>query len=173
MQGPAAPADTVIAEAAPHPAPARGVRPRSLRIPAIGVASRLLGLGLQPDGTVEVPGDPDAAGWFDQGTLPGQPGSAVILGHVDSRRGPAVFYRLRELVRGDRILVRLSDATTARFTVVRVATYPNADFPARRVYAGTPGRPTLNLVTCGGRYLPAAGGYQANVVVYTELTRGR
>lgn len=152
-------------------APSVAATPRSLRIPGIGVATGLVGLGLRDDGTVEVPRDPDAAGWFDRGTSPGQPGSAVILGHVDSGQGPAVFYRLHELVRGDRILVRLSDGTTGRFSVVRVVTYPNDEFPAQRVYAGTPRRATLNLVTCGGEYRADAGGYQANVVVYSELIR--
>lgn len=91
-----------------------------------------------------------------------------MLGHVDSLYGPAVFYRLRVLKPGDRIHVRLSDGAVAQFRVARVVTYPNQDFPARKVYAGASGdRPTLNLVTCGGTYDRAAGGYQSNVVVYT------
>ena len=91
-----------------------------------------------------------------------------MLGHVDSLDGPAVFYRLRSLKPGDRIAVRLSDGAVAQFRVTRVVTYPNRDFPAGQVYGGGPGdRPTLNLVTCGGTYDKAAGGYQANVVVYT------
>jgi sortase (surface protein transpeptidase) len=120
---------------------------------------------------VEVPSDPGRAGWFFPGTVPGQHGSTVILGHVDSTRGPAVFYRLHELVRGDRFLVRMSDGSDTHFTVTRVATYPNAEFPAQRVYAGTPGRATLSLVTCGGDFDADAGGYQANVVVFAQRTR--
>lgn len=82
--------------------------------------------------------------------------------------GPAVFYRLRALKPDDRIAVRLSDGTVAQFRVTRVVTYPNHEFPARKVYGGDSGdRPTLNLVTCGGTYDKAAGGYQANVVAYT------
>lgn len=143
--------------------------PASLSIPGIGVDTELLRLGLNDDDTVEVPGDPDRAGWFFPGTVPGQRGSSVILGHVDSTRGPAVFFRLRELVRGDRILVRMSDGSSTHFAVTRVVTYPNDEFPAHRVYAGTPGRATLNLVTCGGAYDADAGGYQANVVVFADL----
>lgn len=108
------------------------------------------------------------AGWFDQGPVPGQAGSSVILGHVDSQDGPAVFYRLSELDPGNRITVRLADGAVAQFEVVRVATYLNADFPAQQVYAGSTRRPTLNLVTCGGEYDAARGGYQSNVVVFTE-----
>ncbi|MGZ5416326.1 MAG: class F sortase [Nocardioides sp.] len=145
--------------------------PTSLRIARIGVDTDLVRLGLNEDDTVEVPSNPRRAGWFSLGTVPGQRGSSVILGHVDSTQGPAVFYRLRELTRGDRILVRMSDGSSTHFTVARVVTYPNDEFPARRVYAGTPGRATLNLVTCGGKYDAQAGGYQANVVVYADLAR--
>ena len=142
--------------------------PTSLHIPAIGVATDLVGLGLNDDNTVEVPEDADKAGWFDLGPTPGRPGSAVILGHVDSSVGPAVFSRLRHLQAGDEVEVRLADGTTAPFAVTHVVTYPNDRFPARKVYAGTPRRPTLKLVTCGGRYDAEAGGYQSNVVVYTS-----
>ncbi len=91
-----------------------------------------------------------------------------MLGHVDSTHGPAVFFRLRALKPGDRIAVRLSDAAVAHFKVERIVTYPNQDFPAKEVYGRVAGdRPTLNLVTCGGKYDRAAGGYQSNVVAYT------
>src|SRR5690606_13771290 len=100
--------------------------------------------------------------------VPGQVGSSVILGHVDSLVGPAVFYRLRELTAGNRIDVRLSDGDLVQFRVVRVATYKYQDFPAEQVYAGTARRATLNLVTCGGEYDADRGGYQSNVVVFTE-----
>ena len=124
-------------------------------------------LGLNQDGTVEVPQDPDQAGWYRLGPEPGQPGAAVILGHVDSKVGPAVFYQLRTLHPGDQITVELDGGTVAHFKVTRVASYANQDFPRQKVYAGAPDRPALNLVTCGGRYDRTAGGYQANVVVYT------
>lgn len=143
--------------------------PVLLRIPAIGVSHRLVRLGLQADGTVQVPAPSEAAypGWFALGPAPGQSGSSVILGHVDSLDGPAVFYRLRFLTRGDRVDVALQDGAVAHFAVRRVRTYPNAAFPARRVYAPH-GYVALNLVTCGGSYDPQTG-YQSNVVAYTRL----
>ncbi len=144
------------------------VRPAALRIASIGVDTTLVGLGLNADETVEVPQDAEVAGWYDLGPLPGDDGSAVILGHVDSVAGPAVFYRLKELVAGDRVEVRLSDGSLTTFRVARVATYENDEFPAQQVYAGSPGRATLNLVTCGGEYDATRGGYQSNVVVFAE-----
>ena len=92
----------------------------------------------------------------------------MILGHVDSVRGPAVFYELRNLVPGNHVDVRLRNGATAHFAVRKVATYPNDEFPARKVYASQ-GVRALNLVTCGGVYDKAHGGYQSNVVAYTRL----
>lgn len=156
------------ADPSTHPPQTRPVR---LRIPALDLTTPLTRLGLQADGTVEVPADPTVAGWYRLGPSPGDRGSSVILGHVDSADGPAVFYRLSELDSGDRVRVLLDDGTTARFAVRTVTTYPNADFPARRVYAAAAGR-QLNLVTCGGAYDAGRGGYQANVVVNARLVSG-
>jgi sortase (surface protein transpeptidase) len=138
-----------------------------LSIPAIDVSTSLARLGLQPDRTVEVPSDADQAGWYELGTQPGDLGSAVILGHVDSSSGPAVFYRLSELRPGDRLSVVRLDGSTVHFEVTSVMTYANSAFPAQRVYAAQ-GRKRLNLVTCGGDYDASNGGYQSNVVVYTR-----
>lgn len=143
-------------------------RPTHLRIPAIDVSATVTSLGIHPDQTVEVPTNPDQAGWYRLGSRPGQAGSAVILGHVDSTHGPAVFYRLRSLTRGDGVAVRASDGSVTHFEVTSISTYANADFPAQKVYRST-GRPGLALVTCGGRYDAAHGGYQSNVVVFADL----
>jgi hypothetical protein len=150
--------------------PRAPARPVALSLPAIGVTTDLVGLGLNGDGTVEVPADPALAGWYRLGTRPGARGSAVILGHVDSVHGPAVFARLRTLGRGDVVSVRLADGSAEEFRVRSVRTYLNDRFPARRVYASSRGR-TLNLVTCGGEYDAARGGYQSNVVVHASWTR--
>ncbi|HEV3294671.1 MAG TPA: sortase, partial [Streptosporangiaceae bacterium] len=123
--------------------------PVALRIPAIGVAVPVSALGLNPDGTVQVPADFQEPGWYRLGPSPGQVGSAVILGHVDSYQGPAVFFRLRSLRPGDRVEVSLADGVTARFVVDAVAMYPKKQFPARLVY-GSRGFSALQLVTCGG-----------------------
>lgn len=140
----------------------------TLRIPALRLVASVGGLGLNPDGTVQVPRDPGRVGWYRLGPAPGQVGSAVILGHLDSKIGPAVFFRLKFLRAGDKITVDLADGVHARFVVDRVVTYANAEFPARKVY-GARGRPSLQLVTCGGQYDRQARSYTANVVVYTSL----
>lgn len=144
-------------------------RPVILDIPAIELAGSPLGeLGLNTDGTVEVPADYSTAGWFDLGPTPGQVGASVLLGHVDSTTGPAVFFRLRSLEAGDRVDVGLADGTVARFAVGSVETYPKEEFPARRVYTSAGSR-DLRLVTCGGEFDPVTRSYESNVVVYATL----
>jgi hypothetical protein len=149
------------------PAAARSV-PVALRIPAIGVAVSVSALGLNPDGTVQVPTDFQEPGWFRLGPSPGQVGSAVILGHVDSYQGPAVFFRLRSLQAGDQVEVSLADGVVAHFVVNTVAMYPKEQFPARQVYASH-GYSALQLVTCGGEFDPHTRSYLSNVVAYTSL----
>jgi LPXTG-site transpeptidase (sortase) family protein len=163
--------DTAAPIASPDPtaaAPATvRLTPTSIRIPAIAVAAPLDSLGFDDaEQTVEVPAEPAHAGWYRYASAPGEDGSSVILGHKDSQSGPAVFARLTELRRGDRVSVTMSDRSVLTYRVDKVATYPNARFPADRVY-GAKGRSTLNLVTCGGAY-DRVQGYQANVVVYTS-----
>jgi LPXTG-site transpeptidase (sortase) family protein len=149
----------------------RQPRPLDLSIPTIAVASEVTRLGLVAGGEVEVPEDPMQAGWYRLGPPPGAHGTSVILGHVDSVDGPAVFARLSELKPGDRVRVGLDDGTSVTYAVHTVATYANEDFPAQRVYGGT-GRRELNLVTCGGAYDAANGGYQSNVVVNARWVAG-
>lgn len=146
--------------------------PVRLEIPVIGVATGLQRLGRAGDGTVEVPQGPDqweSAGWYEDGTRPGDPGSAVILGHVDSKAGPAVFYRLRELRSGDRVEVVRAGGSRVAFTVERVARYPKRRFPTADVYYPT-GEPMLRLVTCGGAFDLASGHYTDNVIVFATLS---
>jgi sortase (surface protein transpeptidase) len=136
------------------------------------VATRLQRLGRAGDGTVEVPSGPhrwEMAGWYAGGTRPGDPGSAVILGHVDSTAGPAVFYRLRELRPGDRFEVVRADGSRARFAVRRVERYPKSRFPTDAVYYPTL-TPALRLVTCGGEFDATAGHYRSNIIVFATLT---
>jgi len=149
------------------PVVARSV-PVSLSIPAIGVSVSLSVLGLNPTGTVQVPTDYQQPGWYHLGPSPGQMGSAVILGHVDTYMGPTVFFRLRTLVAGDKIAVTLADGVVANFKVNAVALYPKAQFPAQQVY-GSRGVSALQLVTCGGTFDTTTHQYLSNVVVYTTL----
>ncbi|NMO51887.1 class F sortase [Actinoplanes sp. TBRC 11911] len=141
--------------------------PTRLDIPSIGVHTRLIKLGLNKDGTVQVPPlDGDApAGWYGRSAVPGATGPAVILGHVDSARdGPAIFYRLSQLKPGAEVTVRRSDGSTVRFHVTRVARYPKTGFPTEDVYGPIP-YPALRLVTCGGSFDRNRGSYRDNVVV--------
>lgn len=144
-------------------------RPVRVRIPKIAVASGLETLHRAPDLSVEVPRDPASAGWYAGGPRPGQQGPAVILGHLDSSEGPAVFYRVPELRRGDRVLVDLADGETVNFVVSRVERYPKERFPTAAVYFPTL-RSELRLVTCGGSIDPASGHYRDNVIAFATRT---
>ena len=144
--------------------------PVTLRVPAIGLAVFLgSSLGLNLDGSVQVPAGTQQPGWLQLGPTPGQIGSAGILGHVDSTAGPGVFFDLRTLAAGDVVDVGLSDGVTAQFTVDSVAQYSKLAFPAQRVY-GSHGSSALQLVTCGGVFDHQTGSYLSNIVVYTSLT---
>jgi len=155
------PSGRPTAEPASHAAPVR------LSIPAIGVRTRLIRLGLNPDGTLEVPTEFSVAGWYQLGPRPGERGAAVIVGHVDSTAGPAVFYRLGELAPGSVVHVRLADRTLVRFRVYAVREYPKTSFPTSLVYAATP-EPELRLVTCGGSFDSSTGHYLDNIVVFAR-----
>ncbi len=142
--------------------------PVTLSIPAIGLKVPLSQLGLNPNGTVQVPTNFQEPGWYRYGPSPGQLGSAVILGHVDSYQGPAVFFRLRTLRPGDQVAVTLADGITTHFVVRQVAMYSKSHFPTVLVY-GSHGYSALQLVTCGGVFDTQTRHYLSNVVVYTSL----
>jgi len=149
------------------------VPPVEIAVPAIAVRSSLIGLRLNNDGTLQVPTDYAQAGWYSQGPAPGDAGQpAVIVGHVDSTSGPAVFYRLKELHKGDPVLVRRSDGTTARFVVYKSAQFPKDNFPASQVYASNPDA-ELRLITCTGDFDRATGHYLGNYVVYAKELAAR
>lgn len=142
--------------------------PVQVEIPAIGVAAPVIDLGLNPDRTLEVPSDVDVAGWYTGRPPPGGVGPAIIAGHVDSRAGPAVFHRLRDLARGDAVLVRREDGSTARFVVDRVEQHPKDAFPTDAVYGDTDA-PTLRLITRGGSFDRGRRSYDDNVVAFASL----
>lgn len=146
--------------------------PLVLSVPAIDVRSRLVELGLQADRTMEVPEDPDVAGWFTRGASPGALGPAVIGGHVTWDGAPGVFYRLGTLRRGDRVTVSRSDGRTAVFSVTRVDRYDKARFPTGAVY-GAIDHAGLRLITCGGSYDTSRHRYLDNVVVFARLVAVR
>ncbi|MFI7523939.1 class F sortase [Micromonospora globbae] len=149
--------------------------PTSITIDRIGVQARVLALGLQDDGTVEVPPLEQAmdAGWYKLGASPGEIGNAVIMGHVDSAKiGPAVFFRLGELRPGDAITVRRVDRIEATFRVDGVKTYPKDAFPTQLVY-GPSDTASLRVITCGGVFDQQKRSYPDNVIVFATLVGSR
>jgi hypothetical protein len=145
------------------------VRPLTVTVGAIGMRSTLVPLRLDRTGALQPPADYVHAGWYTGGPTPGDPGPAVIAGHVDSRAGPAIFFRLRDLRQGDAVVVTRSDGRTARFRVIAVQRYPKNAFPTQRVYGPTPDR-ALRLITCGGAFDYARRSYRDNIVVYAVAT---
>ena len=139
-------------------------------IPAIGVHSELLRLGVNPDGTIRCrrsSGRADEAGRRVLGH-PGQYGASVIEGHVDSRQGPAVFFRLGALRPGNKVEVRLADGVTAVFRVTGVRQYAKSRFPARIIY-GASRHAVLHLITCSGAFDFSTGHYLSSTVVFASL----
>jgi sortase (surface protein transpeptidase) len=167
----------------PHPAgvAAKGLilkksQPVALSIPAIKVTSPLLDLGLNADGTLQVPSldDPRSkAGWYRNSPTPGSLGPAIIVGHIDSKKyGPGVFYELGSLMPGQEIDIARKDGTVAVFRVDGVRSYPKDHFPTLDVY-GNIDHAGLRLITCGGTFDPERGSYENNIVVYASLTSSR
>ncbi|WP_030266807.1 class F sortase [Streptomyces sp. NRRL B-24484] len=177
--GPAsAPAPTPVpAPATQRPAEPDAVRalppsdPVRLRIPAVGVNAPMTRLDLDPAGALQPPpaDRPDLAGWYGGGASPGSSGTAVLAGHVDTRTGPAVFFRLGALTKGRTVEVDRADGRTAVFTVDAVEVYDKKSFPDGKVYGNAGGRPELRLITCGGGFTKRTG-YLGNVVVYATLS---
>lgn len=148
--------------------------PVEISVPAINVRSKLMEVGLNPDGTIQVPplGDlplTNEAAWYKYSPSPGQVGASIIEGHVDSARyGPSVFFRLGELKPGDLVDVDLADHEVTVFKVTAVRLYQKSQFPAAAVYGFTD-YPSLRLITCGGGFDGRSGQYTANVVVFASL----
>jgi len=145
--------------------------PTRIRAAAIRLDAPLLPVGVATDGTVQVPplSRPMLAGWYRNGPSPGERGSAVLVGHVDTvRAGPAVFYNLGRLRPGATVDIVRRDGSVATFRVDAVRSYPKKAFPSALVYGPTP-RPSLRLVTCGGRYDRKHRNYLDNVVVFASL----
>ena len=141
--------------------------PIAIRIPAIDVAADMIPLDLRVDGSIEVPSDFAQTGWWADGPEPGEPGPAVVLGHVDSRSGPAVFFSLEQLQPGDEVIVDRVDGTSVDYRVDRIEQHPKDLFPTEAVYGDTPDA-QLRLVTCGGEFDSSVRSYRDNVVVFAS-----
>jgi hypothetical protein len=146
--------------------------PVSLQIPAIGVRTRLVRLGLTTSGALAVPPTAAVAGWYTGSPRPGATGAAVIAGHIDSVSGPGIFYRLGRLRRGELIYVRRANRSLAVFRVTAVRTYLKTQFPTRAVYGAVPDA-QLRLITCGGAFNYATGHYLSNVIIFATLRTRR
>ncbi len=169
--GPSVAASAAAVPSAP-PAPAPLLLPASdptrVRIPALGVTARMIRLGLDRDGAMEVPPDAARVGWYDRSPTPGQLGPAVLAGHVDWGGHRGAFYGLRELVPGDTVVVERADGRAATFAVDRVEEHAKDDFPTDEVY-GDVDHAGLRLVTCGGSFDADTGDYRDNVIVFASL----
>jgi hypothetical protein len=167
--GPLPDGSSVDLSGSPTRAPSLAGIPTEVDIPTINVHAPVVPLGLGPDGTVQVPDSFTAAGWYQGGPRPGDTGPAVILGHVDSFDGPAVFFRLKDLSPGQ--LIDVASASGSRqFQVDTVMSFPKDHFPTAMVYGPVP-VPALRLVTCGGSFDKTQQSYRDNVVVFaTEVS---
>ncbi|MFI7382441.1 class F sortase [Streptomyces sp. NPDC049813] len=147
--------------------------PQRVRIPAIQVDAPVTQVGLDAEGWVDAPPpeDPNLAGWFTGAVAPGENGTAVVVGHVDNQRGPAVFYGLGSLKKGNHIEVARADGRTAIFEIYGIDVFAKAHFPGTKVYGST-GAPELRVITCGGGFSEHSG-YTGNVVVFARLTSVR
>jgi sortase (surface protein transpeptidase) len=142
--------------------------PASLIIPEIGVQTRLIRLGLTKSGALQVPPTAFVAGWYTGSPRPGDIGSSIIIGHIDSMSTPGIFYNLRLLRPGQRAYIRQADGKLAVFRVTAVHMYLKARFPTAAVYGATPDA-QLRLITCGGTFDQATHHYLSNVVAFATL----
>ena len=169
---PRPPVPHALAAVAPVGLPSPVAPPIRLRIPAIGVSAKIVDEGLDAGGALQVPpltsDGVREAGWYDLGPAPGQAGTAIIAGHVDSRQAPGVFYDLGRLAPGNAVEVTLATGETVHFAVTSVQEYPKAHFPASEVYGPEP-YPALRLITCGGAFDAATGHYRSNIVAYARM----
>ncbi|GHI03380.1 peptidase C60 [Streptomyces cellostaticus] len=151
------------------PAPLPFSVPDRVRIPSIHVDAPIVPVGLDDQGWVGAPPpeDPNLAGWFTGAVAPGEKGTAVVVGHVDNKQGPAVFYGLGALEKGSRVEVPRKDGKTAVFEIYGVEVFAKNSFPGGRVY-GSKGTPELRVITCGGGFSKQHG-YDGNVVVFARL----
>ncbi|TMR90321.1 class F sortase [Nonomuraea basaltis] len=146
--------------------PVANVVPKSIDIPSIDVEAPLMKLGLEKNGDVQLPPyeKPKVAGWYTGSAVPGEKGASVIIGHVDTKTAPAVFYKLRQLRKGQIVKVERSDGKVVEFKVDAIEQVHKDSFPTRRVYV----EDGLKLVTCGGKFDFAKGEYVDNVIVYAS-----
>jgi hypothetical protein len=142
--------------------------PAEITVPSLGIDSTLVRLDRNADGSVQVPTSFHVAGWYEHSVSPGQVGPSVILGHVDSKSGPGIFYRIGLLQPGAKVMVKRDDGKVATYVITGVRQYPKTGFPTIDVYGDT-AVPTIRLITCGGAFDSATGHYVSNIVAFGQL----
>jgi len=143
------------------------LHPLRVRVSGTDIDATIIDLGLNSDGTLEVPKDYSESGWYTGRPVPGELGPSIVVGHVDSTEGPAVFYELRNLEVGDLIEVDRSDGLIAWFKVSEIILVDKVAFPTERVYGPTDA-PELRLITCGGSFDKEARSYRGNLIVFAD-----
>ncbi|GIF00196.1 class F sortase [Paractinoplanes rishiriensis] len=141
--------------------------PVRLRIPDLGIDGKVQRIGRNPDGTIAVPERTDVAGWYRHGPRPGQPGPAVVLGHVDSRDGPGIFLDLSRAQPGSTVRIDRADGSAVSFRITGISRVAKVSFPTDLVYGPTLD-PSLRLVTCGGSFDRVRRSYRDNVIAYAD-----
>lgn len=176
----ASPSPSGSGSTAPEPAPSSPApsledttaldysEPTTIAIPSLDVRSRLVDIGLDPQGAMETPVPVDKAGWFTPSPPPGVPGATVIAGHVTWNQEPMVFFELGNLRKGDTVEVAREDGAVVVYEVTRTGSFPKDEFPTDAVYS-QPDQPELRLITCGGEYDAVNHRYLANVIVWAEM----
>jgi sortase (surface protein transpeptidase) len=165
---PGSPASPTASASLAAPAPLTASVPTRVQIPALDVTSDVMRLGLEQDGSMQVPPGAYPVGWYEGSPTPGELGPSILAGHVDWGGERGAFYGLRELVPGDRVMVDRADGSLATFRVERVVQYPKDEFPSDVIY-GDIDHAGLRLITCGGAFNEGTGNYVDNVVVFARL----
>ncbi|EAR66796.1 hypothetical protein B14911_27355 [Bacillus sp. NRRL B-14911] len=150
----------------------KGIEPAAIKIPSLGIEAPVGKVGVLENGAMGVPDDNESAGWFEPGIKPGEKGSSVIAGHVDSKAGPAVFFYLKDLVKGDAVIVTAQDGLSYTFEVQQLKSYPYDRAPISEVFGPSDER-RLNLITCTGTYNRKTNTHEERLVVYTVLKSGQ
>jgi sortase (surface protein transpeptidase) len=162
-------AQTVATPEAPSAKDGRPL-PTNVRIPKISAESSLIAVGLDASRAIEVPSvdQPMQAAWYKHSQVPGDPGPSILLGHVDGKQKPGIFYKLGQLKVGDEIFVKRADGKELRFVASRTEQVPKEQLPEDAIF-GTTIESELRLITCGGAFDKAAHSYKDNVIVYAKL----
>jgi len=159
--------ESVVLSAAP--AKVSEPDPVQLSVPSLKINTSFVPLGLTATREIEVPKDPSTVGWYKYGAKPGAVGPVVIVGHLDDQRGrPSVFWNLRDIKLGDRVVIKRQDGTDAIYEVTEKAEYAQDQFPTEKVY-GTIDHAGIRLITCSGKYSAIKQRYSKNLIVFGKL----